>query len=182
MIRCVETCSTNEDCEPEPCCSFGYCTGSTAICTNGMKEDFDICDSGSECKSDACHNNRCASNIGPVKNNLSYIGAGLIVVMLFIITIASCFYSKSRNHSPNGSGNDYYRRARSNGGDIMSPREREARRAGSRERSESRERTSSDQYFAKRDKGDKPSKRSHKKKRKANEIQLRLQQTDIPNH
>ena len=145
-----------------------------------MKEDFDICDSGSECKSDACHNNRCASNIGPVKNNLSYIGAGLIVVMLFIITIASCFYSKRREQSPNSSSNDYYRRARN--GDGLSPRDREFRRPGSRDRSEERE-GSSDQYFAKRDKGDKPSKRSHKRKRKANDIQLRLQQTEhVPHH
>ena len=100
MIRCVETCSTNQDCAVEHCCSFGYCTGSMAICLNGMKEDFDICDSGSECKSDACVNSRCASNIGPVKNNLSYLGAGIIVVMGFLITIVTCCLSKSRQQSP----------------------------------------------------------------------------------
>ena len=147
-----------------------------AICLNGMKEDFDICDSGSECKSDACHNNRCASNIGPVKNNLSYIGASVIIIMLFIITIASCFYSKRRQQSPNSSAHDYYRRARN--GSSISPRN--IRRAGSRERSEEREveRTSSDQYFAKRDKGGKVPSKGQKRKRKANEIQLRLQSTE----
>ena len=100
VIRCVETCSTNQDCEVEHCCSFGYCTGSMAICLNGMKEDFDICDSGSECKSDACVNSRCASNIGPVKNNLSYMGGGIIVMMFFIITIATCYLSTSRQQAP----------------------------------------------------------------------------------
>ena len=168
VIRCVETCSTNADCPSEPCCSFGYCTGSMAICTNGMKEDFDICDSGSECKSDECHNNRCSSNIGPVKNHLSYIGAGVILVMLFTITFASCWFSK-RRQTTTGGPNDYFRRAK-----RTEDGQQDVKRLD-RDRSGSRERTNSDQYFTKRDKGE-------KKKRKASDIKLKTERQNTFSH
>ena len=61
VIECVETCKVNSDCKDEPCCSFGYCTGSASICQQGMKEDFDQCEDASECLSGRCTNGRCTS-------------------------------------------------------------------------------------------------------------------------
>jgi hypothetical protein len=109
VIECVETCSINTDCQVEPCCSFGYCTGNLAICTQGLKEDFDICDVETECKSGRCINNRCTSSIQPVKNDLSTLGVIIISFLVIFLIVFGCYLTTIRTSKDFG---DHYRRQR----------------------------------------------------------------------
>jgi len=98
IIKCVKTCTSNSDCGPEePCCSFGYCTGSMSICEQGMKADFDMCEADSECQSGNCINGRCTSNEIEVSNQMSMNVMIILVFLMLIITVTTCYYSKVKS-------------------------------------------------------------------------------------
>lgn len=97
VVECVETCATNIDCPNEPCCSFGYCTGSASICEQGMKEDFDQCESETECLSGKCSNGRCISNEIQVSSQLSLNVMIILVVLMLIIVVTTCYFAKIKS-------------------------------------------------------------------------------------
>ena len=91
--HCMIKCQKNSDCgAEEPCCSFGYCSGNNVICTQGMKVDYDMCESTSECQSQQCIHGRCTSSdldITNVFNTNLMIG---LMVFMTLILIATCCY------------------------------------------------------------------------------------------
>ena len=95
MLHCVETCLRNDDCGDVKCCTFGYCSYSENLC-KGLKQDFDYCDVNDECMNKICENNRCMSEVKPVRTDLSLIGCIAISAALFIITIGCCCVIKRR--------------------------------------------------------------------------------------
>ncbi len=124
-IQCVEQCRVNSDCSSEPCCSFGYCTGSVSICLQGLKVDFDMCEDASECISGHCINGRCTSNEVQVSSQLSLNVMIILIFLMLVIVVTTCYFAKVKSDQI-----DYYRRVRRDGGSESEDRSarRERRR------------------------------------------------------
>ena len=97
VIECVETCQWNADCATYPCCSFGYCSATLELCTLGLKEDYDMCESSTECQSGSCVNNRCLtiSSIGLDSGRPQVVLAILLLVMVMVLMCA-CYLTRRR--------------------------------------------------------------------------------------
>ena len=99
----------NSECQNFPCCSFGYCSSSYNLCQDGLKEDFDMCDVSTECKSGNCVNNRCATSMIETQSNLTWIEFLVIFGLIVFITAVCCLMTKSRYHTYGLSGGYYSR-------------------------------------------------------------------------
>ena len=67
-----------------------------AICIGGMKEDFDLCDEASECKSANCVNGRCVSIDSQVTGRISNTTLVLISFLLAFLIFAIVYVSRVR--------------------------------------------------------------------------------------
>lgn len=67
-----------------------------------MKEDFDLCEAPSECKSGRCTNGRCTSSEVTVQSQLSLNLMLVLVFLMIIIVITTCYYAKLKiDHADN---------------------------------------------------------------------------------
>lgn len=122
----------NIDCANEPCCSFGYCTGNADICERGMKEDFDQCEAASECISGKCTNGRCTSNEIQVSSQLSLNVMIILVFLMLIIVITTCYFAKIKTDQAENL--NHYRRQHDRDGNSEDNNDQNARRKRSRRR------------------------------------------------
>jgi len=65
-----------------------------AICENNMKEDFDVCDDATECKSESCINGRCVSVVTSVTKNLSMFSLVVIFILVIFLLASLCYIVK----------------------------------------------------------------------------------------
>lgn len=134
VIGCVATCKANADCASEPCCSFGYCTGSVSICEQGMKADFDTCEAATECTSGRCTNGRCTSNEVRVSDNLSMNLMIVLVFLMLLIVITTCYFAKVKADQVEALSNYNRHRPGSSSGEIDETERTERRRRRQRSR------------------------------------------------
>lgn len=76
-----------------------------------MKEDFDQCESETECKSGKCSNGRCISSEIQVSSQLSLNVMIILVFLMLIIVVTTCYFAKVKSDQAESLSN--YRRQRS---------------------------------------------------------------------
>ena len=75
-----------------------------------MKEDFDQCESATECLSNKCSNGRCISSEIQVSSQLSLNVMIILVFLMLIIVVTTCYFAKVKSDQAESLSN--YRRSR----------------------------------------------------------------------
>ena len=67
-----------------------------AICVEGLKEEFDICDEDSECLNKSCINGRCLTITSSITSSTNTTLTVMFVVLIIFLVITICYVSKVR--------------------------------------------------------------------------------------
>ena len=139
IIKCVETCKKNSDCANFACCSFGYCSATLELCSNGLKDQFDQCEADTECLSGNCVNNRCSLS-NAIDSGSSQLALAVVFALIMIMITCACCLTKRRFFKSKSS--DGYSRQ-----ELSKERKKRKRKIETKERDSSPEHKSSSPAF-----------------------------------